>query len=906
MHPSLRKRTCLNALWCAASVVAVSLCASCSTKHNTALSRGYQRLTSRYNVYYNGREAFEQGIERIRTNSKNDYSHVLPVYEFSNERTARSAQADMETALKKAHKLIQLHSITVKPEYSGSLTEEQKRFRSKNEFNPFVAEAYLLIGKANVVMHSEQEALEQFDYISRMHEGERAAYEARIWKAIAYSQIGQYNNAVAALKSYDMDGVAPANLYPEYQAAYADVFISQGRYAEAIPYMERAEAEVKNSHNRNRYGYILAQLYRATGQRDKAAPIFLRLSRLMGDYDMAFAAKLDLPTVASTPQELAKARKALAKMAKDPKNKDQLDQVYYAIGHLQLGMGDQVSAISAFNSSVAASVSNDNQKGLSFLSLADIYQAEPMYIEASTSLDSAAFFLDDANERKHEAAQRAALLAPLAAELRTIRDNDSLLMIANMTESQRNDLIDAMVKEHNDRLDQMNEQREADAQNAMSPMDFYQIQQGAASGSSWYFYNTQIVTAGKATFRSKWGNRKNEDDWRRSNKSLALNGLDAQDDDAAEREALEQAQEEMAKRGQDERWTREMLLDNVPLTPGAKAKNQQATADAMLKGASILYDDVKDYVRCAELLEEYWRRFPTSQNLYDALSLLHFAQSRCGDAPGQAKTDAQILRQFPNSLMAKNISDPSFASQLAQSHQAAEDAYEQAYNAYLAGDFTVAIAKSSDALADGRTEVALRPNYLLVRALSHAKSGETEPFRADLASIRADHAGTPQDSMAAKLLALLDEGRMPVRHEAYESPLAGRTANADSSVVEKVSYAYAPDSAHVVVCFVDDGMLKEAQFAVSDYNFSNFLIQDYDVAMRPMPLSSQAIIIGRFANRKEAEVYFYAVREQTFWKHLTSQPIPRIYMMSVQNAQLLQLSGPDEAFEAFMKEYYGI
>ena len=89
-------------------------------------------------------------------------------------------------------------------------------------------------------------------------------------------------------------------------------------------------------------------------------------------------------------------------------------------------------------------------------------------------------------------------------------------------------------------------------------------------------------------------------------------------------------------------------------------------------------------------------------------------------------------------------------------------------------------------------------------------------------------------------------------------------------------------------------------------NFSNFLIQDYDVAMRPMPLSSQAIIIGRFANRKEAEVYFYAVREQTFWKHLTSQPIPRIYMMSVQNAQLLQLSGPDEAFEAFMKEYYGI
>ena len=893
------------------AVVAVALCVSCSNKHNTALSRGYQRMTSHYNVFYNGREAFAHGIESSQKSYKNDYSHVLPVFEFSDMQAARAAQSDMETTLKKAHKLVQLHSITVKPEYSGTLTDEQKRFRAKTEFNPYVAEAYLLMGKANVVLHEENEALEQFDYISRIHEGERASYEARIWKAIAYAQIGQYNNALAALKSYDMDGVAPANLYPEFQAAYANIFICQEQYVEAIPYMEHAAAEVKDSHCRHRYNYILAQLYRATGQREKAAPIFLKLSRLMGDYDMSFAAKLDLPTVASTPEELAKAEKTLNKMVKDPKNVDQLDQVYYAIGHLDLSRGDKQGAVDAFNKSVATSVSNDNQKGLSFLSLADIYQAEPKYIEASLSLDSAAILLSDANDRKAEAARRSKLLSPLAKELTTVRDNDSLLRLATMSEKERNEILDKMVEEHNEAIRAAREAQEADAANAMSQTDFYQIQQNTqSSGSSWYFYNTQIVTAGKATFRTKWGNRKNEDNWRRSDKSSSASAANPDDPDAEQQQdqQLADAQQELAKKDENSgEWTRDMLLRNIPLTSEAQQTNKDQTAKAMLSGASILYDDIQDYASCAELLQEYCRRYPKSDKLYDALSLLHFAQAKTGDSAGQNSTDTQIRTQFPESLMARNISDPSFAGQMRDKHDAADADYRSTYASYVGGDFATVIAQSSAALENSETEAELRPGYLLLRAMASAKSGHAEPFRADLESIHSSYAGTPQDSLATKLLALLAEGRMPIRQEAYNSPLAERNAGIMQTAKPKtVAYAYEPDSAHVIVCFVDNGKLKDAQFTVSDYNFSNFLIQDYDVTMRNMPHDAQAIIISPFPNRKVAETYFYSVREQKFWKELTEAAIPRIYMMSVQNLRLLQLSGPDEAFAEFMKANYGI
>lgn len=884
--------------------VALTLCVSCSTKRNTAVSRGYQRMTSRYNVYYNAREAFKSGIESTRKAYHNDYSHVLPVYEFSNERAAGAASGDMETTLKKAHKLIQLHSITVKPDMSGPLSDEDKRFRAKTEYNPYVAEAHLLIGKAYVVMHNEQEAIEQFDYISRLHEGEHAAYEAHIWKSIAYTQIGQYSNAQAALKSYDMDGVAPSDLYADFQAACANTFIAQGLYAEAIPYVETAAADARESHCRNRYSYILAQLYRATGQRDKSAPIFLRLSRLMSDYDMAFAAKLDLPTVASTDEELAKAEKTLSRMARDPKNKEQLDQVYYAIGHLDLGRGDKAAAKAAFTKSVEASVSNDNQKGLSFLSLADIYQAEPEYIDASTCLDSAAFYLDDANDRKSESAARASLLAPLAKELRTIRDNDSLLRIARMPSKERDELLERMAKEHNDKLDAIREAKEADEANAMSQTDFYQIQQGSQSGSSWYFYNNQIVAAGKSTFRSKWGNRKNEDDWRRSNrqsKATLPDGVDEGDEGA---NAIAEAREQMSRQQADAKWTRESLMKDLPMTADAQQACDAATAKAMLRGASILYDDVHDYVSCAKLLEEYKRRFPQNDSYYDALALLHFAQSKCADVDGQANTDVLIVRQFPESLLAKSIKDPSFSARMAEGRAAANEAYKHTYEQYLGGDFSSVIARSTGALDDDGED--LRANYLLLRAMAYAKTGQSEPFRSDLLTIRSSCAGSPQDSLAVKLLAMLDEGRMPARYEPYDSPLAQSREAEAAPEVEKVVYAYEPDSAHVVVCFVDAGKLRDTQFTVADYNFSNFIIQDYDVAMAEMPHGAQAVVIGRFANRREAETYFYALREQRFWSELSSRPIAPVYMMSVQNERLLRLSGPDDEFLEFMKTNYGI
>lgn len=886
---------------------------ACSTKRNTWLSRGYQRLSSHFNVYYNGNEAFKDGIDKARTANQNDYSHILPVYEFSNKQNASAAQSDMETALKKAHKLVQLHSITVKPAAkSGELSDEERRFRAKSEFNPYVPMGYLLMGKANVVIHEEREALEQFDYLARKHEGEDPTYEAKIWAAIAYTQLGLYNNAIAALKSYDMDGVAPAALYPEFQAAYANIFISQGEYAAAIPYMEKAAAEISDTHCRNRYNYILAQLYRHVGNKQKAAPLFLKLSRQLDDYDMAFAAKLDLATVASTADEQQKAEKTLSKMARDPKNADQLDQVYYAIGNLQLGKGNTPNALSAFNKSVAASVNNDNQKGLSFLALADIYQAQPLYIEASTSLDSASTYLLPTNDRKAEADARAARLQPLAIELRTIRNNDSTLALARMDAKSRNKILKQIADEHNERIEAEQEAREADAANAMSQSDYYQMEsnmrQNSSKQQSWYFYNNQLVTAGKATFRSRWGNRPNEDNWRRSDKSSTeMFTGDSFDSDTTDAQTNELKQDIAQRDPANEMWSVESLLQGLPLTEAAQANNESQTANALLRSAQILYNDIEDYDRCAEQLQTYLRRFPNADQELDVLTLLHFAQQKQGDAPGLRHTDSRITSQYPQSLMAQSISDPSFLARRQADHDQREAAYRQAYAAYLANNFSQADALASSALQSPDPDAEQQPQLFLVRAMSRAKMGDAAGFRSDLNSITNAFPATPQDSVAKQLLAMLDKGLNPVRHTDYSSPLQSAASRADSSSAPRiVNYVYQPDSTHVILCLIDDGKRNDALFTIADYNFSNYILTDYDISTPSLHGGVQSVVISSFRNRKEAEEYFYALREQPFWKNLTNAPIPRIYMLSTTNLRLVTVEGVNEAFLNFMKDNYGI
>ena len=118
------------------SLVAI---AACSTEKNTPMSRFYHGTTLKYNIYFNGRESYKKGINKINDQNSDNYALILSVFTDSKEENASIANGEMEKAIQKSAKGIKLHSITKKPKPSGkALSAKEKEFMAQNEFNKWV------------------------------------------------------------------------------------------------------------------------------------------------------------------------------------------------------------------------------------------------------------------------------------------------------------------------------------------------------------------------------------------------------------------------------------------------------------------------------------------------------------------------------------------------------------------------------------------------------------------------------------------------------------------------------------------------------------------------------------------------------------------------------------------------
>ena len=157
---------------------------SCSNTKNTATTRWYHNLTAHYNVLFNGQESFKKGLKRTESSYKEDYSRTLPVFTYGDNEVAKSMTSEMDVAIKKAGKLITMHSIKAKPKQKkGPQTAQEKEFYNKNEYNKWVDDAYLLIGKANFYKHEYLPAADAFNFVNREFPKAESHYTALIWLA---------------------------------------------------------------------------------------------------------------------------------------------------------------------------------------------------------------------------------------------------------------------------------------------------------------------------------------------------------------------------------------------------------------------------------------------------------------------------------------------------------------------------------------------------------------------------------------------------------------------------------------------------------------------------------------------------------------------------------------------------
>ncbi|HUW92598.1 MAG TPA: tetratricopeptide repeat protein, partial [Bacteroidales bacterium] len=381
----------------ALTLVLTALIAGCSVEKNTGASRFYHSLISKYNIYFNGFEAYKAGVAKVKAAHRDDYSSLLPVFEYSAPEAAQVSGADMERAVQKASKVIALYSITARPEEKkrGDRSAADEDFYNRREYNEYVDDSYLLMAKAQFYQKNFTGARATLSYNLGLTKDPGIIGESAVWMARIHTEEGNYQEADRLLQSIsDPDGSSKALKAMIYSTA-ADIALRQKRYEAAINPLSRAIEYSNDKQTRVRLTYLLAQTCKAGGDNTLSTKYFRDVIRMNPPYDLEFNAGINLAGVADISSGDAEdLKKTLHRMLRDSKNKEYLDQIYFAMGELERRQGNIDKAIELYLESARTSTGNNLQKARSYLALGEYFYSIPVYVKAQSYYDSAMYLID--------------------------------------------------------------------------------------------------------------------------------------------------------------------------------------------------------------------------------------------------------------------------------------------------------------------------------------------------------------------------------------------------------------------------------------------------------------------------------------------------------------------------------
>ncbi|TKG94505.1 tetratricopeptide repeat protein [Puteibacter caeruleilacunae] len=876
------------------------------------MSRTYHNLTAHYNVLFNGEESLRGGLERITSAYPDDYAHLLPIYKSSDPRTADVAKSDMDFAILKGSKLIKVHSITKKPKRRKRRTEAYKRMASKTEFNRWVDDAYLLIGKAYFYEHNFLQSVKNFSYVVRNYPEDPNRFEAMLWLARSYCESERFGEASDMIIRLQSDDDFPRKKEGELALITADYHVKQGEFEEAIPFLQIAIKKTNNRKNKLRYKYILAQLYQETDDVVKATKAYRELIAMHPPYEMVFNARINIAGVFRGEGDAEKLKKELRKMLRDSKNNEFQDQIYYALANIYFQEGDKDLAIDTYRKSVAVSTNNENQRALSSITLGEIYFEDKKYQDAHAYYDSAMLVIDEIYPNYKNIKERSSALNRLVTHLDIVEKEDSLQFLAQLGESERNLLIDGWIAEINKKEREAKERE----QQELADRSYYKTQSYRSAGlgqqtnsSSFYFYNSSTVTYGRGEFQRLWGKRKLEDNWRRKNKQVV-----SFDED--EQLADEFAQEEntnVVVRVEDPK-TRDFYLQDIPLNDSLIAISNDRIKDALFHSGRIFEADFQDYDNAIKQLEELNRRFPDNVFALSSYFDLYNIYDQNNNSSKSTYYRSLIIDRYPESKFAHYLQNPDYFIELEARKDSVNRLYRKAFDLYHQKQYdqlgmlsTQIIGLNPDsvmmpkvaymkAIADGKQQTTVELSISLQDYVNKYPMGEPRPLAEDIIRLLADSTLTDYQK-------LVEMGY--INEEIVNTELLPENQRANDEFGGKFSYD--EDMLHSFVIAYPKKMdidVNRLKFDVANYNIDHYTKLDFDIETKSLNEQTELLVVKSLQDKEQSLIYFRSIiRKREVFKTLKDITYVNFVASSVNLREVMADKSYFEYLKYYVKNY---
>lgn len=882
--PRLYKEKMNKGFYYIISLFTILLLWSCSTKKNTKGSRFYHAFTSRYNIYFNGKTAFDEAFLAMQNGYKENYSDIIFMYPISAQpKDKQIPGGPFDRAIEKSNKAIKLHSIKAKPIKKAEWRNDpkQRAIQEQEEYNPFLKKCWLMMGQAQFYNADFLQASATFSYIIRHYaKDEEVAAEARLWQARCYAEMGWLYETEDILSKLNTNGF-PKDKQNLYATIYADYLVKDRKFEDAIPYLKTAIKAEKNKLQRTRMKYLLGQMYANLELDGLAYTAFGEVAKSNPPYELEFAARIRQTEVFSG-SNYQRVVKMLERMGKNQKNKDYLDQVYYALGNVYLSREDSINAIKNYQLGIEKSILNGMDKAICQIKLGDLYFHMRDYIKAQPCFSGALAGIQKEYKDYPRVAKLSAVLDELVVHAEAVHLQDSLQTLAKMPEPERLAAIDKIIE---------NVKKEEEEAKALAEKEAFLADQeakgtgidrpgtetstvtlpSATGGATFYFYNPSTVAQGKTQFQRKWGRRPLEDNWRRRKKELSTFDENMNEEEAIATDSTSLQGEgdvlptdslggDLPAVAADDPKSREYYLQQLPMTQEDVDASNIIIVDGLYNMAMIYKDKLEDIPLSVEAFEDLDRRFPDNSHRLECYYQIYLMALRTGNGTLAAEYKTKLMQAFPESDYAVAIADPNYEYNIRMMDSVQDSIYENTYNRYLAGD-TTTVRRNFQTVSAKYPLANLMPKFMFLDALTYVQAGDAEGFKVALKALLDKYPTADVSELAGEMLKGVLRGRAMV-----QGGVRGMSWNLRFGVGEDGmlsasdsarTFTAEPNMPYRMLLVYPTGMLDKNQllFAVAAYNFANFMVKEFDLQVEVSGPVSMLMING-FVNFDEILQYY--------------------------------------------------
>lgn len=865
-------------------ILAVALLfVACSTKKNSVVSRAYHNLTARYNGYYYSCENIDEGFYKIERNNKDNFDKILPVYIYPPGDKAKATFPEFDKAIKKSSTCIQRHAIKDK---KGNEIPSSGKWIDNNWIN---------IGISHLYKRELFSGLEAFEYVARTYTKSKDKYTAMAWMIKTNNEIGSVSNSEQIISLLKNEKDLPRKVKKELPVLEADYFIRRGLNTEAATKLMEASRSTgffggtALRKKRARYSFIVAQLFEQQKNSKRAVEYYKKTIKLKPNYELVFYSKIKIAKLLDVKRNNSEGtKKDLLKMAKEFKNNEYYDVIYYTLGEIEEKERNAAQAMIYYKKSVQTSLNNPNQKGQSYLKLGEINFDLTHYQPAEAYYDSAVVTISKDHPDYNSIVARKKTLETLVGHIRTISREDSLQRFVNLSEAEQNKIIDRLISDlekeeaRKEKEKEMLEKSNTLPGNSLTSQPGMSEIGGPGSAASFYFYNPNTIAFGVADFTKKWGNRKLEDNWRRSNKALIVE---------LEKEDTAQTKTTLVSANK----TRDFYRKNLPISDSLIKKSNKKIIHSYYMMGSIYKEELNNTKKAVATFEELNSRFPKNKYLLNTYYILYRTHLSEKNQPKADFYKEKILNEFPDSEFALIIKNPEYANEANSKKSEVEGFYATVYQSYLEKNYTLAYAQSKEGLSNfGKN--AFVPKFEFIKALSAGKLKGMDSLEFYLKLLVAKHPQSEVTPLANDILLSIKKQKNP---ELFKSAEPGK--------LQLDTFTVNQDAEHFIIAIVPDDPKIADSFKIRLNTFNNtyYSSKTFNSNSNLFGNNKQLIVLKSFANAKEVVGYYEnLIKDPDLFKEEVKKEMIEIYPILGTNLPVLYKKKNVEGYKLFFNDNY--